>query len=73
MSKPTKRQIEAAAKKLGKALGGNVHLQGGDVAATVDASFPGMTDEEYAAVRVTCIRVADQMRRAALHTLWGDK
>lgn len=70
---PTRRQIEAIAKKLGKALGGNVNLQVGDLAATVDASFPGMTDYEYAEVRVTCTRIADRLRRADLGRLWGGK
>ena len=70
---PTRRQIEAAATKLGKALGGNVNLQGGDLAATIDGQYPGMTDYEYAEIRVTCTRIADRLRRADLGRIWGDK
>lgn len=72
MTLPTLSQIQAEGEALAATLGNGVHLRGTDLALTVDAKFPGMSDEEMADVRAQCVGVADAIRTEALTKMWGN-
>jgi hypothetical protein len=71
MNKPTTQQIEQIAADHAKSLGNAVHLQASEVALAVDSRFPGLTDDEFAAVKVQCVATVGALRGAALHAMWG--
>lgn len=73
MTIPSKAQIENVANDYVAALGGSaVHLRLPDVMLSIDAAYPGMTDQEFDAVRNQCRDVVDNLRATALHQMWGD-
>jgi hypothetical protein len=71
MSKPTDTQIRNEAVRFAAALGGAVNLTGGNLADSVDAKYPSMTDVEFREVRTSCAKIAGEMRAAALAKLWA--
>lgn len=72
MTKPATQQIKQVADEMAASLGNAVNLQGGELALRIDSQFPGMTDDEFGAVRAECIAVADAMRGAAMQAMWGE-
>jgi hypothetical protein len=72
MNKPTTQQIDQIAAEMAASLGSAVHLYGSEVALVVDSRFPGLTEDEFAAVKVQCVATVDTLRGAALHAMWGN-
>ncbi len=69
---PAQADITAIAQRLAAALGG-VNVRGKDVALSVDAAFPDLTDEEFASIRPACEQAADSIRAAAMSAMWGER
>jgi hypothetical protein len=72
MNKPTTQQIEQIAADQAKSLGNAAHLHASEVALAVDSRFPGLTDDEFAAVKAQCVATVGALRGAALHAMWGQ-
>lgn len=69
---PTTAQIQAAAERLAEALGGGVHVHANDVALAIDAAHPGMSEEQFASIRVDCAKAANTVRLDAMAAMWGE-
>ena len=71
MSQPTLDQIKDEARSLTSALGSGVHLRVTELMLSLDSRYPGMTDEQFAAVREQAEPVVAEIRSKALHQMWG--
>lgn len=69
---PTLAQIQAAAERLAVSLGGGVHVNANDVALAIDAAHPGMSEEQFASIRLDCANAANTVRLAAISEMWGE-
>ncbi len=69
---PTLAQIQAAAERLAVSLGGGVHVNANDVALAIDAAHPGMSEEQFASLRIDCANAANTVRLDAMAAMWGE-
>ena len=71
MQAPTRSQIKEEAKRLATALGSGVHLHVSAVMQTIDLQYPGLTEQQFAAVREQCAEIVQAIRADALSKMWA--
>lgn len=68
---PTLDEIRHEGERLASALGNAVHQRGSDLFLSLDGKFPGLSDDQAAQLRASCVDTAAAMRQPALTKMWG--
>lgn len=69
---PTYQQIKAVVEELAISLGSAVHLTLTDAKLAVEFRYD-LNDAEYEEMLPICALVAGELRRKAMHEMWGEK